>query len=623
MKTKLNPFLNETASALLVTLFIMTILATSIAGYLYYVEQQAFLGSRAQAWNMAITVSEAGVEEGLEQLNCNTLNLAADGWMANGSVYSLTRPFPSGNSYTISLYMSNPASPVLISRANVSPPMLAQIVPNTCFATIGLNMPTTPTNVSRAVQVRISKGNLFLAAMVAKHGIDMHGNNVTTDSYDSSDPTKSTNGRYDPAKAGDFGDVASNDGVADTVNIGNANIYGHVYVGPGGTVGIGSQGGVGTHAWQAANGNTPEPNYVLNNANFTFPDTTLPYNSGITPMPGAILTASGTTTNDIVVNGATTLPPPPGPGQTIGPITTNTFTSTSSLYPGTQPGLVTNTISVTSNTYPGNVAGLVTNLIGFTTVSNYPGSQPGLSTNILATKSTTTTGYPAPGTYTGIVTTNWQDKGNGKISSYTYNLITSKSYTYANVFSYTYPTYSYNYTTYTYDYTIYASTPTYTTNNYDNVLSTGNYYATSLSGQTIVTGNATLVMPNGLGMSGNDTITIQSGASLTLYCGGTSFSIGGNGVVNQAGLAASFIVFCTPSVTDFSLNGNEAFTGVLVAPNANARMNGGGNDTQDFCGSLFVNSVTMNGHFNFHYDQALSRMAGNGRFLITSWDEIP
>jgi hypothetical protein len=30
----------------------------------------------------------------------------------------------------------------------------------------------------------------------------------------------------------------------------------------------------------------------------------------------------------------------------------------------------------------------------------------------------------------------------------------------------------------------------------------------------------------------------------------------------------------------------------------------------------------MNGHFNFHYDEALSRMPGNGRFLITSWNEI-
>jgi hypothetical protein len=36
-----------------------------------------------------------------------------------------------------------------------------------------------------------------------------------------------------------------------------------------------------------------------------------------------------------------------------------------------------------------------------------------------------------------------------------------------------------------------------------------------------------------------------------------------------------------------------------------------------------VNRVTMNGHFNFHYDEALGRMPGGGRFLVTQWDEIP
>jgi len=43
-------------------------------------------------------------------------------------------------------------------------------------------------------------------------------------------------------------------------------------------------------------------------------------------------------------------------------------------------------------------------------------------------------------------------------------------------------------------------------------------------------------------------------------------------------------------------------------------MNGGGNAYEDFIGALMVNSVTMNGHFKFHYDEALSRIGGTGRF---------
>jgi hypothetical protein len=52
-------------------------------------------------------------------------------------------------------------------------------------------------------------------------------------------------------------------------------------------------------------------------------------------------------------------------------------------------------------------------------------------------------------------------------------------------------------------------------------------------------------------------------------------------------------------------------------------MNGAGNSDEDFIGSLMAKSVNMNGHFKFHYDEALGRMPMKGRFLITSWDEIP
>jgi hypothetical protein len=36
-----------------------------------------------------------------------------------------------------------------------------------------------------------------------------------------------------------------------------------------------------------------------------------------------------------------------------------------------------------------------------------------------------------------------------------------------------------------------------------------------------------------------------------------------------------------------------------------------------------MNSVTMNGHFSFHYDEALARKFPNPRLLITAWNEIP
>ncbi len=277
MKTKLNPSQNS-ASALVVTLFLVTILAISIAGYLSYTNQQTLLGARSQTWNMALAVSEAGVEEGLEQLNNNYANLSSDGWTGSGTTYSITRSLGNGNSYTVSIEYSNTTSPSITARAFVNPPSLAQNAPTVFFAATGANPTTSATNVTRAVRCQTSRGSLFLAAMVARHKIDMNGNNVRTDSFDSGDPAKSNFGQYTPAKAGDYGDVASNDGVTNTVSAGNANIFGKVITGPGGTATVGVNGGVGEHTWQATH-NGIEPGWLWNNANFTFPIITLPYSS--------------------------------------------------------------------------------------------------------------------------------------------------------------------------------------------------------------------------------------------------------------------------------------------------------------------------------------------------------
>ncbi len=189
---------------------------------------------------------------------------------------------------------------------------------------------------------------------------------------------------------------------------------------------------------------------------------------------------------------------------------------------------------------------------------------------------------------------------------------------------YTYPIYSYNFANY-------ATNAIYQTNYYDHVIASGDYYYTgNLSGNTIVVGTARLVLPDGLNMASHDSITIANGGSLVAFVGGTSLSLSGNssgnisdgGVINMQGYPANFAVYAASTVTSVSFSGNGQFSGVLVAPNADATMNGGGKYDNDFEGALVVNSVTMNGHFKFHYDEALSKAPILGRLLITSWDEI-
>src|SRR3954453_3936202 len=104
MKIRVSIKTKPLASSLLVALVTCSILSVSIFGYLSMSEQQHFLSARSQAWNMAIAVVEAGIEEGLEQLNTNQGHLTSDGW-ANTlpGIYVRSRTLPDGNSYTVKI----------------------------------------------------------------------------------------------------------------------------------------------------------------------------------------------------------------------------------------------------------------------------------------------------------------------------------------------------------------------------------------------------------------------------------------------------------------------------------------------------------------------------------------
>jgi len=586
MKIKLLPKIKQMASTLLTTLFICSLLGLSTMGYLSLVEYQNRLSYRSQSWNLTISLVEAGIEEGLAHLNLNYDNLNVDGWVYQGNdTYLRTRTMPTGT-YEVQIVATDIQYPTVAARATMNLAALAQSRRSWFLATVGVDAQNGDnTTVSRAVMVHTYRGKLFTKALVAKNTIDMNGNNVRTDSFDSTDPLYSTNGRYDADKIKDKGDVASNTNIVNAVDVGNANVYGHVATGPGGTIGIGANGAVGSVSWHEAGTGGIEPGWSSDNSNFTFPDTQLPYSSGFAPESGYVVTA--------VVN-------------------TNAVTTNTTYYPDPPPltGVITNVSYATNSTMPSPIPdGLQTN-VATVTASSLPNPTPSgtITTN---TASATTAAYPSPGTYIGSVTTNWHASGK-RINSYTYTKINSYSYT---VTSYIYPS------SYSYTYLLVSMDTLYTTNYYNNVLYSGDYYASSLSGSTIVLGNARLVLPNGLSMSGSDQFTVASGASIEIYSGG-SVDLGGNGVINQDGLAQSFILYCAPSVTSVSIGGNGEFVGVIVAPSAHLHLHGGGNDTRDFIGSALVNSATLSGHFNFHYDEALGKLPPNGRYLITRWDEI-
>jgi len=144
----------------------------------------------------------------------------------------------------------------------------------------------------------------------------------------------------------------------------------------------------------------------------------------------------------------------------------------------------------------------------------------------------------------------------------------------------------------------------------------------NLSGNVYVSGPDVLVYVTGsLSIGSGQQIVVAPGASVSMYVGGATATVGGQGVINQTGLAKNFNYYGLPSNTAVTFSANAAFTGNINAPEAAFTLGGGGNNTYDFAGACVVKSVKMNGHFNFHYDEDLVNSKATG-YAAISWDEL-
>ncbi len=724
----------------MITMVIIGVIGIALASYLTLTGAQYKSVVRSQTWNTSIPIVEAGIEEAIMHLNKNCLsndithsspNWTADSWTAVADGFKMTRSLGTSR-YMVTILTTAPYSlsrPAIVSEGYVPAP-LSSVAPQSMFAVIGDVSPnqTFATNqyVGRKVRVTTALDGVFVKAMVAKESIDLSGNRISTDSFDSQDSAFSTGGLYDINKRKDNGDVATNSKLFDSFNVGNADIRGRVATGPGGLVSVGPNGGVGTSTWIDSAVHGIQPGRSSDDMNVAFQDVLVPFTSGystptggsvtntvVTPPGGFVTTtnlptnAVSVVTNTIVANSTnypaadtyvglvitnqyasiiTNSTPASSTGYPInyvGDVTTNTTTVTSNVYPslGTYLGAVT-TNTVSTNTVAAPVVGtylgsVTTNTVSTTTVA-FPGTGTYVGAVTTNTTLTTVSGWdkhPAVGTYTTITTnTAPQHSGSGsdgkpklpaggtylpgslvvtygtsgqangydylEIKGFTYDKITG--YTYAKISTYTYNKissynffaisgYTTNYLTsgFTYnrkkDYTY--STSVAVTNQvvtvYDYILYDGDYLLSNMSGNTLVRGNARLYVTDDIQITGKNGILIDPTYSLKMYSGAPSVNIAGNGVINNGGNATNFYYFGLPSNTDLKLAGNASFTGVIYAPSASYTLGGGGNDTYDFIGASVSRTVKMNGHYNFHYDENLGRVASFRGFVIRSWNEIP
>src|SRR5207249_7657805 len=108
-------------SILVVTLLLAAILVLTLGGYLWWVRTQNLLVAESQAWNSALALAEAGIEEGMAQINVfvgtdnvlNYMSSVSTNFPQNGTTYGplLTPLTLTNDSYSSGSYYSIKITP--------------------------------------------------------------------------------------------------------------------------------------------------------------------------------------------------------------------------------------------------------------------------------------------------------------------------------------------------------------------------------------------------------------------------------------------------------------------------------------------------------------------------------
>jgi hypothetical protein len=271
-------------SVLVVALCITFVLGMGLSSYLLLMRWQHVSVVRSQAWNSALAMAEAGAEEALAQLNPSALifstniDRAANGWslQADGMYHGQRGTLTNGY-YDVAI------------TADTYPII---------YATGYVTIPTLSTTVSRSVKLGTGIGPLLRGPLAARVSVDLKGNKIAADSFDSLDPAHSTNGLYNAATRKAGGDIATTDGI---INVQNADIMGTLYTGPDGSYTINTnQGSVGDVAWVSGGQTGVQPGHYKNDFNMDFPAVSPPYAAGTQPTSG---TNGGTSYTWLLGNG--------------------------------------------------------------------------------------------------------------------------------------------------------------------------------------------------------------------------------------------------------------------------------------------------------------------------------
>jgi Putative Ice-binding-like adhesive domain len=116
---------------------------------------------------------------------------------------------------------------------------------------------------------------------------------------------------------------------------------------------------------------------------------------------------------------------------------------------------------------------------------------------------------------------------------------------------------------------------------------------------------------------------LTNSGTVTVYQESGTATLSGNSSTPDPGNTrpSAFYYYGLPGVTSITLSGTSTFIGVIYAPEASLTLNGGGN-ANNLIGSAIVKKVTLNGHYDFHYDESLLTNGPIRGFVPASWQEL-
>ncbi|MGH8095124.1 MAG: DUF7305 domain-containing protein [Chthoniobacterales bacterium] len=264
----------ESGSVLLWTVLVIFILSLFATEVLRAVSGRFQLGMQTAAWQESLLAAESGIDLAVVELRKSLYpppNGAWDGWtnapgtgVISHGLTTVPNAGLAGTPMTIEVDVDAPASLLdptngwqyyrirtLGSMPLTGPPRIGFNKQDNELRKLTLNVQrfiddlfTSETNAphaSRRLEAIVAPISSFGQAIFSVGTINLNNQNIVIDSYNSTDPTKSTNGLYDPAKSQDNGNIATD---GNLIQAGNAHIYGDVATNSGTVTGAANVTGV-------------------------------------------------------------------------------------------------------------------------------------------------------------------------------------------------------------------------------------------------------------------------------------------------------------------------------------------------------------------------------------------